>query len=71
MGPPKRISKHAGTDILAHEIMQCLINSFIIPENKARLKEAWDSSAPFADLVERNFVLQEFLFRPVGAIKNG
>ena len=45
-------------DILAHKIVHCPINPFIISENKARLKEAWDASAPFVELVERAFKVQ-------------
>ena len=32
----------------------------MISEKKARIKESWDSSAPFADLVNRAFEVQEF-----------
>ena len=42
-------------DILEHVIMQWPINPFMISENKMRLKEARDASAPFAELVERAF----------------
>ena len=47
-------------DILEHVIAQCPINPFMILDNKARLKEAWDSSAPFADPVGRALEVQEF-----------
>ena len=42
-------------DLLAHTIMQFPIDPFMISENKVRLKEAWDASAPFAELVEHAF----------------
>ena len=47
-------------DLLALAIAQCPIDLFMISENKARLKEAWDARSPYADLVERAFRVQEF-----------
>ena len=48
-------------DLLAHTITQCLIDPFMILENKVRLKETWDASASFEDLVEHVFGVQEFV----------
>ena len=56
-------------DLLAHTIKKWPIDPFMISSNKARLEEAWDASAPFSDLVERAFKVQEFasdVGRPIG-----
>ena len=45
---------------LVHVIEQWPINRFTITENKARLKEAWDTSSPFVELVERAFEVHKF-----------
>ena len=42
-------------DILMHLIAQCLIDLFIISENKVWIKETWDASIPFVELVEQAF----------------
>ena len=39
---------------------KCLIDPFIISENKAQFKEAWDAITPFTDLIYRAFEVQEF-----------
>ena len=54
--------------ILVHAIAQCPINLIMISENKARLKEAWDTRSLFADLVERAVEVHELALdagRPV------
>ena len=45
-------------DLLAHMIAQCPTDPFMISENKAQLKEAWDARASFVYLVERAFKVQ-------------
>ena len=46
-------------DFLEHKISQCLIDPFMISENKAWLKESWDVRSSFAELVDRAFKFQE------------
>ena len=47
-------------DLLTHAIAQCLIDPFMIYQNKPRLKESLDNSPPFVDLVERASEVQYF-----------
>ena len=47
-------------DLLSHAIVQYPIDPFMISENKLRIKEVWGASAPFADLVESAFEIQDF-----------
>ena len=41
-------------------IVQCLIDSFMIYDNKAQLKESWDAISHFFGLIEHAFDVQYF-----------
>ena len=57
--------------IFVPAIVQCLIDSFMIYENKAQLKESWDAISYFVGLIENAFEVQYFSSDAGRAIDDG